>query len=80
MFIFHSLHSRLETKEKYRLVIPKVVASENFSLQSLSDSLNGVSQKVVVTGAGRSRQWSQGELRDCISIIFCRWSMRIVQK
>ena len=49
-------YESLKTKEKSSWV-------ESFSLQSLSHSSNGVFTKVVLTRAGRLREWSQGELR-----------------
>ena len=66
MFAYESL----KTKEKYRLVIPKVVAvaygsgrlRELYITEFKSQFKPGFT-KVVVTRADRSREWSQGELR-----------------
>ena len=58
-------YESLNTKKKSSWVIPKVVAvaCESFSSQRLSQILNGVFTKAVVTRASRLREWSQRELR-----------------
>ena len=58
-------YESLKTKEKSILVIPELVAVAfgSFSLQSLSFEFKQGFTKVVVTIAGRLREWSQGELR-----------------
>ena len=58
-------YESLNTKKKSSWVIPKVVAvvCESFSSQRLSQILNGVFTKAVVTRASRLREWSQREPR-----------------
>ena len=58
-------YESLNTKKKSSWVIPKVVAvvCESFSSQRLSQILNGVFTKAVVTRASRLREWSQEEPR-----------------
>ena len=57
-------YESLKTKEKSILVIPELVAVAygSFSLQSLSFEFKQGFTKVVVTIAGRLREWSQGKL------------------
>ena len=56
-------YESLNTKKKSSWVIPKVVAiaCESFSSQRLSQILNGVFTKAVVTSASRLPEWSQRE-------------------
>ena len=58
-------YESLNTNKKSSWVIPKVVAvaRESFSSQRLSQILNGVFTKAVVTRASRLREWSQREPR-----------------
>ena len=58
-------YESLNTKKKSSWVIPKVVAvvCESFPSQRLSQILNGVFTKAVVTRASRLRKWSLGEPR-----------------
>ena len=58
-------YESLNTKKKSSWVIPKVVAvvCESFPSQRLSQILNGVLTKAVVTRASRLRKWSLGEPR-----------------
>ena len=52
----------LKLKENAQWLIPKVVAvaCESFQSQRLTQILNGVLTKAVVTRASRLREWSQG--------------------
>ena len=67
-YLTYGLHNN--TKEKSSWVIPKVVAVaygsgllwELFTTKYKSQLKRG-STKVIVTGAGRLREWSQGEFR-----------------
>ena len=72
-------YKSLQTKEKSSWVIPKVVAvaygsgrlQELFITKFKSQFKWGFA-KVVVTRAGRLREWSQGELRLYSSIVVKR--------
>ena len=79
-------YENLKTKEKSSWVIPKVVAvaywigplQELFITKSKSQFKRDL-PKVVVTRAGRLREWSQGELRlyywiSMLKYVEVRWS------
>ena len=63
-------YKSLKTKEKSSWVIPKVVAVaygsghlQEFFIAKFKSQFKWGFAKVVVTRAGRLREWSQGELR-----------------